>query len=125
MMAHYALIENGIVINIIVAEEDVIKTLEGEWVQTSYNTMAGKHIDVNTNEINTKPPLRKNYACIGGIYDKERDAFYQQQPYPSWTLKEETCTWQPPVPFPRDGNYYLWNEDTKQWDLNNPVEIES
>jgi hypothetical protein len=37
-MAHYALIEDGVVTNVIVAEQDFIDTQSGTWVQTSYNT---------------------------------------------------------------------------------------
>jgi hypothetical protein len=42
-MAHYALIEDGVVTNVIVAEQDFIDTQSGTWVQTSYNTQAGVH----------------------------------------------------------------------------------
>jgi hypothetical protein len=57
-MAHYALIEDGVVTNVIVAEQDFIDTQSGTWVQTSYNTQAGVHTLGGT-------PLRKNYAGIG------------------------------------------------------------
>jgi len=57
--------------------------------------------------------IRKNFAGKGMIYDPERDAFYAEQPYPSWTLDEETCTWQPPTLKP-EGQYY-WKEDTTEW----------
>ena len=58
----------------------------GTWVQTSYNGN-----------------IRKNYAGIGYTYDLGRDAFIAPQPYPSWTLVEETCLWSAPVPMPTDG----------------------
>jgi len=57
--------------------------------------------------------IRKNYASNGNIYDPVRDAFYAEQPYPSWTLDEETCIWQPPTPKP-EGQHY-WKEDTTEW----------
>lgn len=37
------------------------------------------------------------------------------QPYPLWTLKEETGQWHPPVPYPTDGEYYIWDEATSNW----------
>ena len=37
------------------------------------------------------------------------------KPYPSWTLNEETCNWRPPVPYPSDGNKYVWSEDSLSW----------
>jgi hypothetical protein len=107
-MAHYALIEDGVVVNVIVAEQDFIDTQSGTWVQTSYNTRAGVHILQGT-------PLRKNYAGIGYVYDADRDAFYAPSPYPSWVLDEDTCTWEAPVAYPNDGLMYKWDEATLTW----------
>ena len=113
-MGHFAKVDNGIVTQVIVAEQDVINTgMFGDpnsWIQTSYNTFAGKHTSGGT-------PLRKNYAGIGYIYDLERDAFYVQQPYPSWILNEDTCVWESPVPMPDmvEGFSYTWDEATVSW----------
>lgn len=112
-MAHFAKIRNGIVLQVIVAEQDVIDSgLFGDpasWVQTSYNTRAGRHPEGR--------PLRKNYAGIGYTYDAERDAFIPPKPFPSWILNEDTCLWSPPVPRPADGNEYEWDEDGQSWVL--------
>jgi hypothetical protein len=108
-MSHYAKIEDGVVTNVIVAEQDFIDTQEGTWVQTSYNTQGGVHTLGGT-------PLRKNYAGIGCVYDSEIDAFYGPQPYSSWSLNEGTCYWEPPVAKPDDENNYTWNESTLSWD---------
>ena len=91
-MSHFAKVENGIVTQVIVAEQDVIDTgIFGHgWVQTSYNTSGGKHPEGR--------PLRKNYAGIGYTYDPVRDAFIPPQPDPTWTLDEETCQWINPNP---------------------------
>lgn len=118
-MGHFAKVVNGIVTEVHVAEAEVLAL--GHWgdpslfVQTSYNTHAGQHRLGGT-------PLRKNYAGIGYIYDKERDAFYQPQPYPSWVLNEETCIWEAPVALPTSGGPYQWNENTQAWDAGTPVE---
>ena len=80
--------------------------------RTSYNTHGNVHTGGET-------PFRKNYAGIGYTYDAVRDAFIPPQPYPSWTLDDYTCLWQPPTPFPDDGNLYTWDEDTLTW-----VEVE-
>lgn len=106
-MAHFAEIIDGVVQCVIVAEQDFIDSIPGQWVQTSYNTYAGQHPEGR--------PLRKNYAGRGCIYDSVRDAFYSPQPYPSWTLDEETCQWQPPVAYPTDGGRYSWNEESLSW----------
>ena len=77
-----------------------LKTLTGHetWIQTSYNGN-----------------IRKNYAGVGYTYDSQRDAFIPPQPYPSWTLVEETCNWTAPVLYPADGNMYQWDEATTNW----------
>ncbi len=112
-MAHFAKVKNGIVTNVIVADQDFVDSYidheSGKWIQTSYNTIGGVHTDGGT-------PLRKNFASIGGVYDAEKDAFYLQQPYPSWTLDEDTCLWNPPVEKPNDNKRYTWNETDQQWD---------
>ena len=112
-MAHYAKVNNGIVERVIVAEADFFDTFvddsAGTWIQTSYNTEAGIHLNGGT-------PLRKNYAGIGFSYDSTRDAFIPPKPYPSWTLNEDTCLWEFPVAYPDDGNMYTWNETDQQWD---------
>jgi hypothetical protein len=110
-MSHFAKVENGIVTEVIVAEQDVIDSgLFGDpsmWVQTSYNTRAGQHPEGR--------PLRKNYAHIGGTYDATRDAFIPPKQYPSWLLNEETCQWEAPVPYPTDDKPYIWDEPTLNW----------
>ena len=117
-MSHFAKVEDGIVTQVIVAEQDYIDTKDGEWVQTSYNTSGGKHYAPNSHEEDSGTPLRKNYAGIGYVYDSVRDAFYAPQPYPSWTLDEDTCIWECPVAYPADGTpekIYNWDEDTTAW----------
>ena len=106
-MSHFAQIENGIVTQVIVAEQDFIDTLEGQWVQTSYNTRGNQHPEGR--------PLRGNYAGIGYVYDSENDVFYEAQPFPSWTLNQLTWLWEPPVPRPTDAKSYNWDEETKAW----------
>jgi hypothetical protein len=112
-MAHFAKIENGTVTQVNVIDEDYFAEnretrYTGQWVQTSYNTQGGVHLLGGT-------PLRKNYAGIGYTYDEVRDAFYAPQPYPSWTLNEDTCYWESPVPYPTDDKRYTWNEDNQEW----------
>ena len=107
-MAHFAEIDSdNKVIRVIVVSNDLEANgaqwchdiFGGTWVQTSYN---GR--------------IRKNFAGVGYSYDPVRDAFIPPQPYPSWTLAEETCLWQPPVPMPQDGPY-VWNEDQQEWQI--------
>ena len=87
--------------------------LRGRWKQTSYNDR-----------------IRKNFAGVGFTWDVERDAFYEPQPYPSWLLDEDTCSWETPVPVPADYDLtkdieYEWDEDNIQWVLVEPPELET
>jgi hypothetical protein len=109
-MAHFAEIdENGVVVQVLVVPDaqehrgqeflaDELG-LGGTWVQTSYNAR-----------------IRKNYASVGMIYDKNRDAFIHEQLFASWTLNEETCQWEAPIAYPEDGIKYTWNEETTNWE---------
>ena len=114
-MAHFAKVVDDIVTQVIVAEPEFFDTFvdetPGEWIQTSYNTIGGQHVNDGT-------PLRKNYASIGGTYDSTRDAFYAPQPYPSWILNEDSCLWEPPVAYPDadSDERYEWNEENQTWD---------
>jgi hypothetical protein len=111
-MGHYAKVVDNRVTQVIVAEPEFfitfVDTSPGEWIQTSYNTHGGVHQLGGV-------PLRKNYAGIGFIYDRVRDAFIPPQPYPSWILDDDTCLWNAPIPYPQDEKYYEWNEETLDW----------
>ena len=109
-MSHFAKVENGIVTQVIVAEQDIIDSgLFGTgWVQTSYNTYGGQHPEGR--------PLRKNYAGNGYTYDTGRDAFISPKPYASWTLNETTCQWEAPTPMPAvEDKRFTWDEPTTSW----------
>ena len=119
-MSHFAKVIDGVVVEVLVIEQDVIDTgMFGDpalFVQTSYNTIGGQHPE--------NRPLRKNFAGIGYTYDPVLDAFIPPQPYPSWLLNTETCLWEAPVPYPTDGKYYLWDEATLSWVLAEPQPME-
>ena len=35
--------------------------------------------------------------------------------YASWVFNEDTCSFDPPTPYPTDGNVYQWDEETTAW----------
>lgn len=110
-MSHFAQIKDGIVQQVIVAEQEFINSGalgdSIQWIQTSYNTHGGQHPEGR--------PLRKNYAGIGFSYDLGRDAFIPPKPFASWVLDEETCLWHAPETMPDDGKLYQWNEPLGTW----------
>ena len=122
-MAHFAKIEDGVVVAVyVIANDEMVdedgveqeslgiarcNELMGEanWVQTSYNKK-----------------FRKLYAGIDYTYDTEKDKFIKPQPYPSWVL-DENDDWQAPVaPEPIEDQDYFndrwlrkWDEENLQW----------
>ena len=136
-MAHYAKVQNGTVTQVIVAEpeffDSFVDSSPGKWIKTSYNIRGGVYYDPNTNQpaedqsvINgDEARQRKNYAGKGYAYDRDRDAFIPPKPYDSWVLNEDTCLWDPPVPYPDDGNDYRWDEETTSWVVAETDETES
>jgi hypothetical protein len=107
-MAHYAKVENGVVTQVIVADSITWceENLGGEWVQTSYNTSGGVHS-------RGKLPIHKNFAGIGYTFDGV--GFALPQPFPSWTLNQQTYLWEAPTAKPDDEKPYKWDEDSLSW----------
>jgi len=108
-MAHFAELDNNNNVIRVIVLDNVLEAageqwchdnLGGHWKQTSYNKS-----------------FRKNYAGIGMKYDPVRDAFIGSQPFPSWVFNEETCLYDPPVPYPvQDMEHpYKWDEATLNW----------
>ena len=116
-MAHYAKIGTGnIVLSVEVVNNDVLLKddveNEQQGIEFLQNLYGNKDLYIQTSYNGT---FRKNYASVGGIYDQVKDAFIEPQPYPSWTLDEDTCRWNAPSSYPDDGKKYEWDEDTTSW----------
>jgi hypothetical protein len=118
-MAHFAEINSdNTVIRVIVVDASTedeginfIKNdlgLSGRWIQTSYNTLYGVHSGGGI-------PFRKNYAGVGYTYDEIRDAFIPPKPFHSWKLNENTCDWDPPIPYPPQNGRFRWDENSSTW----------
>jgi hypothetical protein len=124
-MAHWAeLDENNVVTRVLVGDNDdpnndegyqwILDNLGGTWVKTSYNAIAGKRRDPETNEITNEEGFRKNYAGIGYTWDGT--GFAAPKPYNSWTLDLETYIWNAPTVCPVvEGKSYVWDEPTLSW----------
>ena len=123
-MAHFAqLDENNVVIDVVVVGNEELLDEHGV-EQESLGVAFCQNLfgdDTNWKQTSYNKNFRKNYAGIGFTYDANRDAFIPEQPYPSWTLDEETCGWFPPIQRPQaEGSYYSWDEDAYQADTNDP-----
>jgi hypothetical protein len=125
-MAHFVKLnaENYVIFVTVARDEDENREVEisqetGEiYKRTSYNTRGGVHYqaDNNTPSQDQSKAFRKNYAGIGYYYDSIRDAFIPPKPFPSWTLNEQSCLWQSPIPYPNDAKMYQWNEEIGNWE---------
>jgi hypothetical protein len=113
MTTHYAILNNkNIVVQVITGNDD---DNTQDWEQFYSN-----ELKLTCKKTSKTKQFRKNYAGIGYKYDVGRDAFISPQPYASWILDEQTCTWCAPVAKPNDNKIYFWEEYTKQWIEINP-----
>ena len=121
-MAHFAKLGVGNkILRVAVVSNDVATTEQAgvDFLNNLYGTRdVWKQTSYNGN-------IRKNFAGVGYTYDQTRDAFIPPKPFNSWILNEETCLWEAPVAKPEltqeqidNNNYYIWNEETQQWELN-------
>ena len=85
--------ESNIITNIIVADND--------FIQSGAVGDPTKWFEVDN-------------AGIGWIYNEDKNQFYSPQPYPSWTLDQDTLVWNPPVARPSEG-YHRWDEEQLNW----------
>ena len=93
-----AVIENGLVANVVVGEPDVVSGLFPDTATETEST---------------------GIAWIGARWNGEK--FEPRQTYDSWTWNESAFEYEPPTPKP-EGDYY-WNESELAW-LPIPVEVE-
>ena len=98
------------------------------WIQTSYNTVGGKHGSGDNSKA-----FRGNYAGIGYIWDEDNDIFIGPKPHASWVLNVSEARWQSPIgdapaltAEQQSQNdafthvwVYHWNESGQSWDIEN------
>jgi hypothetical protein len=115
-MSYFAQIQDGIVVDVISADQSFIDQLPNpsEWIQTSYNTRGNVHYGQD-GQPDGGIALRGNFAGLGYTYDVQNDVFYPQKPYPSWLLDESTWLWVAPIPAPTTGGPYQWDEQLQEW----------
>ena len=117
-MAHFAQLDStNNIIRVEVVNNNVITDADGnEQEQVGIDFLTNLYGGVGWyKQTSYNGNFRKNYANVGGVYDSVRDAFYEAQPYASWTLVEDTCQWTAPAAYPDDGKMYNWNEATTAW----------
>ena len=95
-MANYAVIDNGTVINTIVAESQEI---------------AAELTGLTVLEYTEENPLGINW-----YWDATADAYITPAPYASWVYNYTAKIWEAPTPMPtEEGMGYTWDEATTSW----------
>jgi hypothetical protein len=96
-MGSYAVIENGTVTNVIVADSLEIAQ------EISQKTCI---------EYTQEAPLK-----IGSFWLDAAGRYVPPAPFLSWTYNLELNTWSSPVELPiQEGKYFSWNETLLNWD---------
>jgi len=131
-MATFAQLDgSNIVTNVIVvADEDAAKkNWAGRMVPNEATGIAfcKALLGADTNWVQAfDDGTRFRYPAIGMVYDSTNNVFYQQQPYPSWTLNTSTWVYDAPVALPDDAGRndespptefvtYEWEEASTSW----------
>jgi len=114
-MAHFAILKTGNIVERVEVVSNDIAVNEQAGIDFLRNLYKNQNLPIVQTSYNRN--FRKNYAGVDFQYDQARDAFIPPKPYNSWILNEDTCLWESPLPTPNDGKNYIWNETTKNWDL--------
>lgn len=125
-------VENSVLLNPAGIEEekrgiDFLTELHGWpiWVQTSYNTKAGKYLNADGTEGDQSKAFRGNFAGVGGTWDEENQVFWPKPPAKGYVKNLTTFQWDPPIAWPtivtfvEEGvTYYYnitWSENLLTW----------
>lgn len=103
-MAHFAeLDKNNVVLRVIVADQSVVDSIGGTWIET-----------------NPDNSLHNGYAGKGNTFHPTRDAFSREKPdsRPSFIFNDVELKWEAPLanPIASDGMRQIWNEDNVAWE---------
>lgn len=94
-METYAIIKNGIVENVVIADDE--------------NFFAIGYPD----DLVIKVTEETGQANVGVEFVSGK--FVPMKPWGSWIFDESSWTWVAPVGYPQDGGIYLWDEQSTSW----------
>ena len=115
-MAHFTTLnESNIVTKVEVIVNDVILDSDGvEQEQLGIDFLTSLYGAGNYVQTSYNNNFRKQFAGRGFTYDVAKNIFIEPQPFPSWSL-DENSDWQAPVAKPDEDKVYRWDEDTTSW----------
>lgn len=121
-MAHYALLKDSIVVQVITGVDENTFQIDENGNQVGGSTEAWEafyssqewHRGLQCKRTSYSGSIRGRFAGIGYTYLEDADVFITPQPFESWKLNS-SYEWEAPKPYPNDGSRYYWNEDSKEW----------
>lgn len=118
-MAHFAELDaNSIVKRVVVVANPVLDDngVENEQLGiTHLQSLYGS--DTVWKQCSYHGNFRFRFAGVGMYYDATKDGFYKPKPYDNWVWNDETKNYKPPLAYPTDGEFYIWDQDNTQWVL--------
>jgi hypothetical protein len=111
-MANYAILDDDNLVIDVITGKDEYNSISDMSMEEWYSSLLGKKVLRTSYNGN----IRKNFAGKGYFYNEEIDAFILPKPFESWLLDEDAGCWIPPKKMPSDEKYYLWNEESLNWD---------
>jgi len=126
-MAHFAeLDKNNKVLRVVVISNDETHGTDGVENEALGIAFCKSLFGSDTNWVQTSysGSMRHKFAGAGDVFDVKRNAFITPSQYASWVLDEETLSYNPPVAYPSEDGFFLWNEETVSWVEETPTAIE-
>ena len=123
-MAHFALIKQNVVIGVIVIDNETITVNGSEVEQLGIDfidslNIKGVYDYDKVRQTSYNSNTRNKYAGIGDTWDETNNVFISPRPFSGWTLNEN-FKWEAPIPYPNDGNHYVWiNGEWIEFTFNN------
>ena len=116
-MAYFAQIGlNNKVISVIKIDDSIITddaNIEREDLVVDYlQRLTGWHIWKRTWKDGSQ---RYHFAGKGFTWDDDAEAFIPPKIFDNFILDTNTYKWIPPIPYPTDGEHYVWDDKTNQW----------
>lgn len=112
-MAHYAFLDENNLVTEVITGIDENELIEGLTPEEWYGKFRGQKCLRTSYNGN----IRKNFAAVGGRYDKDWDAFIPPRPHSGWKLDYQTYKWNPPIPEPEriEGHQWIWSDYNDNW----------
>lgn len=122
-MANFARINSdNKVVNVVFVSDEIISDENGKkYEHWAFTHLYEKYPD-SSKDYWVMIDDKKNDGYLNNVFDRLKDGFIPENPYPSWTLDENTLKWTSPVPEPiltdeekEINTSTLWDESLGEW----------